>query len=131
MSGPGLDDRGLPPEHPFDPEMEVTPRQTREAMQRPQEERPLLLDCRRQDEWDHCRIAGAVLVPMDQVPERLDDIEDLAGGKDRPIIVYCHHGRRSLSVTAALRQAGFSDVKSMAGGIELWSVDVDPSVPRY
>lgn len=128
---PNLDERGLPPGARLDPALEVTPRQTRDALALPPDQRPLLLDCRRPDEWAFCRIEGATLVPMDQVPARLDEIEDAAGGRDRPIIVYCHHGRRSLTVTAQLREAGFTDVKSMAGGIDLWSMDIDPSVPRY
>lgn len=131
-AGPAnLDERGLPRGSRFDPAWEVTPRQTREALAAQEPGRPLLLDCRRQDEWNLCRIEGATLVPMDQIRSRLDEVEDAAGGKDRPIIVYCHHGRRSLTVTAQLREAGFTDVKSMAGGIDLWSMDIDPSVPRY
>lgn len=131
-AGPlNLDERGLPRGSRLDPAWEVTPRQTRDALAAAAEDRPLLLDCRRPDEWALCRIEGATLVPMDQVGGRLDDVEDAAGGRDRPIIVYCHHGRRSLTVTARLREAGFTDVKSMAGGIDLWSMDIDPSVPRY
>jgi rhodanese-related sulfurtransferase len=53
------------------------------------------------------------------------------GARDRPFIVQCHTGRRSLKVTHLLREAGFPDVKSMAGGIELWAIDIDPNVPRY
>jgi rhodanese-related sulfurtransferase len=128
---PPLDDRGLPRGSRLDPGMEVTPRQTREALARTDDDRPFLLDCRRTDEWALCRIEGAVLVPMDQVARRLDEIEDAAGSKDRPIIVYCHHGRRSLTVTSQLRAVGFTDVKSMAGGIDLWSMDIDAAVPRY
>lgn len=123
---------GLPAGYPFRAEWEVTPRQTVQAMQGgPGGSPPLLLDCRRQEEWQHCRIAGAALFPMQTVVEQADEIEEAAGGKERPIIVYCHHGRRSLQVTATLRGLGFTDVRSMAGGIDLWSVDVDGAVPRY
>lgn len=91
----------------------------------------LLLDCRREHEWRTARIEGSVLIPMNEVAMRLDEIEGPDGERDRPIVVHCHGGRRSLKVTALLRAAGFSDVRSMAGGIELWSIDIDPGVPRY
>ena len=68
---------------------------------------------------------------MDQTTARADEIEEAAGGRDKEVIVYCHTGRRSLNVAATLRGLGFTNVKSMAGGIELWSVDIDPKVPRY
>jgi rhodanese-related sulfurtransferase len=91
----------------------------------------VLLDCRREDEWRTARIDGAVLVPLAEIPMRLDEVEGPDGDRDRPIVVHCHTGKRSLKATALLRAAGFTDVRSMAGGIELWSIDVDPTVPRY
>ena len=51
--------------------------------------------------------------------------------EDKTIIVYCHHGVRSLKVTSLLRQHGFGSAVSMAGGIDRWSVEVDATVPRY
>lgn len=129
---PGLDQHGLPVGYPFRPEWEVTPRQTAEAMKPAAGvSPPLLLDCRRPEEWQHCRIEGATLFPMQTVTQQADEVEEAAGGKNRPIIVYCHHGQRSLRVTATLRGMGFTDVRSMAGGIDLWSVDIDAAVPRY
>jgi rhodanese-related sulfurtransferase len=89
---------------------------------------PLLLDCRRPEEWQHCRIEGATLFPMQTVAQQADEVEEAAGGKDRPIIVYCHHGRRSLQVTATLRGMGFTDVRSMAGGMGLISVESSCSI---
>ena len=62
--------------------------------------------------------------------ELLEHVESL-GGFEQPIVVYCHHGVRSLYVTVALRRLGFQDVRSLAGGIDLWSRDIDASVPRY
>ncbi|MBL8989942.1 MAG: rhodanese-like domain-containing protein [Phycisphaerae bacterium] len=109
----------------------MTPRETKRELSRPEGERPLLLDCREADEWAVCRIEGAVLVPMGQVEQRLDELEDEALGRGRRIIVYCHHGRRSLRVVAALRAHGFAGAVSMAGGVDAWSLGVDPSVPRY
>ena len=91
----------------------------------------VLLDCRRLDEWETARINGAVLIPMDQVERRADELEDEDGSRRREIVVYCHHGVRSMRVAATLRALGFANVKSMAGGIDAWSAGVDPSVPRY
>ncbi len=88
----------------------------------------LLLDCREQDEWDYCRIEGATLVPMSQLQAR---VAELNSYRDSEIIVYCHHGVRSLRVAMWLRQQGFKDAFSMAGGIEEWSLTVDSGVPRY
>ncbi|MBL8756828.1 MAG: hypothetical protein JNK35_00185 [Phycisphaerae bacterium] len=126
---PPLDDRGLPLGYPFKPDWEVTPRQAREALAQPNP--PLLLDCRRPDEHEFCNVAAGLLIPMDQTVARADEIEDAAGGKNSPIIVMCHHGRRSMNVTSTLRGLGFSNVKSMAGGIDAWSLSVDPSIRRY
>ncbi len=113
----------------FKTEWEVTPRQTVALLAGVT--KPLLLDCRLLEEWELCRIDGAKLFPMQSIVQHAEDVEDAAGGKDRAIVVYCHHGRRSLQVTATLRGLGFTDVKSMAGGIDLWSVDIDGGVRRY
>jgi len=88
----------------------------------------LLLDCREPDEHAIARIPGAVLVPMAEIPERLGL---LAAHRDRRIVVHCHHGGRSLRVTNWLRAQGFAGAQNMSGGIEAWSVDVDPTTPRY
>ena len=88
----------------------------------------LLLDCRTPEEHATARIAGSLLIPMQELPERLAEIE---AWRDQPIIVHCHHGMRSLRVATWLREKGFAQVQSMQGGIDAWSADVDPSVPRY
>lgn len=88
----------------------------------------LFLDCREPDEYELTSIPGTMLLPMSELRER---VEELAAYRDSHIVVHCHHGRRSLSVTQALRQAGFSQVQSMSGGIDQWSLEIDPSVPRY
>jgi rhodanese-related sulfurtransferase len=88
----------------------------------------VLIDCRTPQEYQVARIDGAQLVPLDQMMVRMEDLDEY---RDRKIVVHCHHGMRSLQMTAVLRQHGFTDVKSMAGGIDLWSLDIDPSVPRY
>lgn len=90
--------------------------------------RPLLLDCRTAEEHAIARIEGSVLIPMQEIAERLAELDPW---RDKPIIVHCHHGVRSLRVTHFLREKGFSQAQSMKGGIDAWSVEVDPSVPRY
>jgi rhodanese-related sulfurtransferase len=89
---------------------------------------PLLLDCRTAEEYAIAKIEGAVLIPMQEIAERLSELEPW---RDKPIIVHCHHGVRSLRVTHFLRDKGFPQAQSMKGGIDAWSVEVDPSVPRY
>lgn len=119
-----LDARGLPPGYPFNPEWEVTPRDAKSQL----EKGAVLLDCRTSQERDLARIPGSVHVPMQELGSRIEQLRD---HEDDVVIVHCHHGGRSLKVAAALRSAGFTDVKSMAGGIHLWSQTVDPTIPAY
>ncbi len=88
---------------------------------------PLLLDVREPWETAAAPLPGAVLMPMGDVPSRAHQELD----PDQPIVVFCHHGARSLNVTMWLRQQGFEHVQSLAGGIDHWSAVIDPSVPRY
>ena len=86
-----------------------------------------LLDCREPHEYQWCHLNGAQLIPLGQIPDRTGSLGDPQGR----IVVYCHHGIRSLRVAHWLRQQGFSRAQSMAGGIEQWSCEIDPAVPRY
>ncbi len=86
------------------------------------------IDCREQNEYDLVKIEQARLVPMSTLQENISDLEP---HKNDEIIVHCHHGGRSLQVTMWLRQQGFSNVKSMAGGIDHWAIEIDPSLQRY
>ncbi|MDX2175518.1 MAG: rhodanese-like domain-containing protein [Candidatus Sumerlaeia bacterium] len=88
-----------------------------------------LLDVRTPKEHATARVEGSVLIPMDEVPRRLGEIEDLA--ERGPIVVLCHHGVRSGSVQAYLRQQGIANVRNLAGGIDRYSLEADPAVPRY
>ncbi len=88
----------------------------------------LLVDCREPKEHAVARIEGAVLMPMSELPDR---IAELAPAADRRIVVHCHLGGRSLKAAAWLRQNGYANAQSMAGGIEAWSAEIDPSVPKY
>lgn len=88
----------------------------------------LLIDCREEDEFAICRIEGAQLVPL----SRFGDLGPSAiPDSDTPTVVYCHHGMRSLHATHFLREKGFDKVWSLAGGIDLWSTQIEPEVPRY
>ena len=88
----------------------------------------LLLDCRESDEHAAARINAARLLPMTELQTRLGELE---GDRGRRVVVHCHHGGRSLRVAAFLRQHGFAQAQSMAGGIDEWSQTIDPTVPRY
>ena len=96
------------------------------AAQRHQASAPLLLDVREAWEVEIASIPGATQIPMGDIPSRLQELDP-----DRPTIVLCHHGARSLNVTMWLRQQGMEHVQSLAGGIDQWSRSIDPSVPRY
>lgn len=86
----------------------------------------LLVDVR--EPWEHaqCHIEGAVLIPMGSIPANLQKLDT-----DDLVVCYCHHGMRSFDVANWLRQQGVSNAKSLAGGIERWSLEIDPNVPRY
>ena len=88
---------------------------------------PLLLDVRESWEYATAHIEPSTLIPMNEIPGRAHQELD----EEENILVLCHHGTRSLSVTVWLRQQGFEAAQSVAGGIESWSREVDPSVPRY
>src|SRR5262245_43618244 len=85
-----------------------------------------LLDVRLPWEHELARLPGSQLIPLQELPARLGELE-----AEGPIVVYCHHGIRSLSGAAILEQAGLKDVASLAGGIDAWSLRIDPAVPRY
>ncbi len=86
----------------------------------------LLLDVREPDEHAYCALPGSVLIPLGELASRIEEIEPA----DATVVVYCHHGVRSLSGAAILRRAGL-EAMSLAGGIDRWSLTVDASVPRY
>ena len=88
----------------------------------------LLLDCREPDEYQLVQIEGSRLVPMSELVDRVGELEPF---REQAIVVHCHHGGRSLRVAHWLMQQGFADVKSLAGGIDQWAVEIDPDLPRY
>ena len=85
-----------------------------------------LIDVREPYETEICRIAGAEHIPMRQIPGRLDALP-----RDRPLLILCHSGGRSLRVTEFLRTQGFSMASNVAGGIDAWARELDPTMRRY
>ena len=88
----------------------------------------ILLDCREAEEHAIGTIAEALLLPMSELAERHQELSDKQGSH---LVVYCHHGMRSLRVATWLRQHGFPRAQSMAGGIDQWSQEIDPTLTRY
>ena len=122
-----LDDAGLPQGYPFRDEWEVTPRQVKAMLDAGEEF--LLIDCRTPQEHDAVKIDNCQLIPLHEAGRLIKELQDHLTGKK--IVVYCHHGQRSLQMTAFLRYQDLPSVHSMAGGIDLWSIDIDPALPRY
>jgi rhodanese-related sulfurtransferase len=107
--------------------LEITPQEVQRRLQAG--EKLALIDVREPGEFQLARIAGAELIPMRTVPAELSRLDAQAG--ETPLIVFCHHGVRSLNVVHWLREQGLGACQSMAGGIDRWSLEIDPSLPRY
>jgi adenylyltransferase/sulfurtransferase len=88
----------------------------------------VLLDVRRPEEHAAAALPGSVLIPLHELPARARELDVPAGAS---LVAYCHHGIRSWSAALLLERLGFPDVASLAGGIDAWSVRIDPRVPRY
>ncbi|MGA2442895.1 MAG: ThiF family adenylyltransferase, partial [Tepidisphaeraceae bacterium] len=125
-SDPSLDSRGLPPGYAFKPDWEITPREVKAMLD--QNNDFLFIDCRLPSEQAITSIDSAKLIPLQQLAQR---IGELKGHEQDKIVVHCKSGGRSMQFTQILRQQGFKDVKSMAGGILLWNKDVNPGGPQY
>jgi rhodanese-related sulfurtransferase len=110
--------------NPGPADIEIEPHEVRQMLSRGDEF--LLVDVREPWEYETARIEGSVLVPMREIPGH---VTRLAGTES--VVLYCHHGIRSLDAAAWLRSQGISGARSMAGGIDRWSIEVDPKVPRY
>jgi rhodanese-related sulfurtransferase len=87
----------------------------------------MLLDVRQPEEHAYCNLPGSVLIPLGELMGRVHELDP----GEALVVVYCHHGVRSLSGAAILNQAGYPNVASLAGGIDRWSLTVDPAVARY
>jgi rhodanese-related sulfurtransferase len=105
--------------------LEIEPQELRRRLDAGESIR--VIDVREPWEYQVCRLDGAELIPMGDVPTALPRLD----GEESPLVVYCHHGIRSLRVADWLRQQGVEQVWSLAGGIDRWSAEIDPAVPRY
>ena len=106
---------------------EIEPGALAELLQNNGQSHFVLLDVREPWEVEIGALPGVVCMPMGDVPSRAFAELD----PDRPIVTICHHGVRSLNVAAWLRKEGFEQSQSLAGGMDAWSTQVDPSIPRY
>lgn len=106
-----------------DPAWELLPHHVHELRQ--SAEPLLLLDVRHEVEWELGKISGALLIPLDELAQRL---EELVHWRRKRVVVYCRSGIRSLQAVELLRENGFEIVHSMAGGIVAWGELIDPSV---
>ena len=92
----------------------------------PSRPRPFLLDVREQWEFDTCHVDGAVLMQMNSIPARIDDLDE-----DAAIVCICHHGSRSMQVAAFLERNGFGKITNLTGGMHAWALQVDGTMPTY
>jgi rhodanese-related sulfurtransferase len=105
-------------------ELEITPAAVKARLD--SGEKLVLIDVREPWERQLCRIEGATLIPLGTLAASLQTLPDVD-----ELVCYCHHGMRSLDAATWLRFQGIEKAKSLAGGIERWSVEIDPNVPRY
>ena len=108
--------------------MEVSPEELQELMKRTGPRAFRLVDVREEDEFRICKLDWAELIPLailaQEAPKRLID-------KDKPVVVYCHHGLRSSYAADYLRNIGYEHVFNLIGGIDAWAERVDPAMKRY
>jgi len=121
-----LDANGMPEGWPLQADWEVSPARVKQMLDAGED--VTLLDCRLEQEKAVAELDGSVFIPMQELGDRVDELDEYL---DRKLVVFCHAGARSLKVAMFLRERGFEDVWSMAGGIDLWSQSVDETVPRY
>ncbi|MDD1628384.1 MAG: rhodanese, partial [Methylococcaceae bacterium] len=91
-----------------------------------QEEKLFLLDVREPNEYEYGHIANSILIPLNQIPNRLSELDP-----EQEIVVICHHGMRSQQAANYLAQSGFKNISNLTGGIDAWSCNCDSSVRRY
>jgi rhodanese-related sulfurtransferase len=105
---------------------QISASQLKEWLDDPQRSKPLLLDVREPWEFATCRIDGSLSMPMRGIPARYHEL-----GRDREIVMVCHHGARSFQAGMFLEQMGFGDIINLHGGVAAWARDVDPAMPTY
>lgn len=85
-----------------------------------------ILDVRESEEFEICALKDACLIPLDELGKRLSELDP-----NEEIVLYCHHGMRSIHAALMLKQKGFQHVQSLQGGIDAWACLIDPSMERY
>ena len=105
---------------------QLRPAELSEWLRDPARPKPLVLDVREPWEVKLSRLPDSVHIPMNEVPARLGELE-----ADRPVVCLCHHGMRSMQVALFLERQGVNEVANLAGGIDAWSREVDPTTPTY
>lgn len=103
---------------------EIAPQELKQKLD--DNESVLLLDVREPSEYDIVHLEGARLIPLNTLPQNIESLPS-----DQEIVVYCHHGQRSLYAVAYLQQNGFNEAKNLIGGIDQWAAEMDPTLPRY
>ncbi len=106
-----------------DPPLEISVRDLKRALD---EGGATVVDVRETWEAEIAKIAGAVLIPLSEFAARAKELP-----RDKPILIHCHHGGRSMQATQWLRRNGYGNVSNVAGGIDAWSLEIDPATPRY
>ena len=102
----------------------MTPRELKDRLDKG--DKIVLLDVREPWEYSMAKIEGSILIPLGTLPQSLDQLDRAA-----EIVAHCHHGMRSADAVGFLLQQGFTNVKNLVGGIDDWSLQVDPTIPRY
>jgi rhodanese-related sulfurtransferase len=102
---------------------EITPAELQQRLS--EDNAPTLIDVREEGEAAVCAIEGSILIPMNTLPQRLQEIPH-----DRPVALYCHHGMRSYMAGQWLAQQGY-EALSLAGGIDRWAAEIAPGMARY
>lgn len=102
----------------------ITPRELKDRLGKG--DKVVLLDVREPWEFSMAKIDGSILIPLGTLPQSLDKLDRAV-----EIVAYCHHGMRSADAVGFLLQQGFTNVKNLVGGIDAWSIQVDPTIARY
>jgi len=108
--------------------MEITCQQLAARLNHPTQDKPRVVDCRESDELNICHIEGAEHCPLSKWGEHW---RQWFPDPKQEIVIICHHGMRSLKATVFLRERGYAETQSMAGGVDVWAQSINPSMARY
>ncbi|PCI07731.1 sulfurtransferase [bacterium] len=117
-----------PPRWPFKPELEISAPDTAALHKDAGTTDFLLIDIRESNELETSSIAGALHIPMGDIPARINELDV---DEDTTIAILCRSGKRSLQVAQYMQQQGLAGTRSVAGGINWWGLKIDPSIQQY